>query len=421
MRISAARANYPKGAAAIVYASVNSPYIGGYRFDALNTTNPWKAKYANPSHTPTVSGLNDRNSAIAVAPSNRHVLYGANGCSALTIYQFDTRLGFTSGLDKSETNAGEFSSISGILFSQDEQSLLVSSTVPSNAAEGSVVTSYPWDSSASGSAVVGSRNWAHAAGNFIQFGSQKYDITSISTYQTPELQSGPDEFVVITCSHVPTAGIQQTLRTLQLNTGAVEDVLYYPNPTSPTTSSSDASGQLLQPVAISPIPATFSGLTASTMIAVGHYNTDSYLSATDIQDGVNNSFNHDSRNSLLPSYSTQNTARYCMFDPYGRLIIAQSDSPYLQIYTQDFTNGQFTLLDTFSSWAGGTINSLAYDKDQDVLFVASQSAPYITAFRMSKSGFDLKYPDMTPSIPNAGGSVVRMSLVYDEDWKSYNA
>lgn len=424
MRISSARTNYPKGAVAIVYANDSSPYIGGYRFNALDASSPWKAKYADPTLVPTVSGLDDRNSAIAVAPSNRHVLYGANGCSALSIYDFDFRLGFTGGLEKAESNSGEFSNISGLLFLQNEKALMVSSTDPSgNSTDSSFLGSYVWDGSASGSSVVGARNWFATGGFYPISSSYRYDITSIASYQSPVLQSGTDEFIVTTHSFTPTLGVAQSIKIWDSNTGAQTDFFYT---LSATQSSSPLVGKFVQPVAISPIPATYNdqyvgNLTASTMVLVGHYGGQSYIQATDIQDGVNAAFNPDSRSALLPSYSTANTVRYCMFDPYGRLILAQSDSPYLRIYSQDFSNGQFTLVDSYSSWAGGTINSLAYDKDQDVLFVASQSAPYITAFQMSRSGFDFKYPDMTPSISDAGSSVIRMSLVYDEDWKSYNA
>jgi hypothetical protein len=121
---------------------------------------------------------------------------------------------------------------------------------------------------------------------------------------------------------------------------------------------------------------------------------------------------------LIPS-GTAGNQRYCMFDPYGRLIIA--DRQNLRLYSQDLGTGAFSLIDSVTTWSHGIINSLAYDIDQDVLFVASQAAPYINAFRMSRSGFDLKYPAMTPSLNDAGSSVIRMSLVYDEEWKSYNA
>ena len=72
-----------------------------------------------------------------------------------------------------------------------------------------------------------------------------------------------------------------------------------------------------------------------------------------------------------------------------------------------------------ADFSGGVINGFAYDKDQDILFVASQSAPFISAYRMSGSGFDSKYTDMSVS-DRPSSAVLSMSLVYDEDWKSYN-
>ena len=127
-----------------------------------------------------------------------------------------------------------------------------------------------------------------------------------------------------------------------------------------------------------------------------------------------------------PLDSTGNThgdVRAFLYDPYGRLILAHngSDTQKIKIYTQDPDGGAFSFLDGVdpADFSGGVINGFAYDKDQDILFVASQSAPFISAYRMSGSGFDSKYTDMSVS-DRPSSAVLSMSLVYDEDWKSYN-
>jgi hypothetical protein len=418
MRVAATRASYTKGTVAIVYATETSPYIGGYRFDALDASSPWKAKYSNPSPAPSVSGLWERGAAVAVSPNNSHVVYGGRGSSSLSIYPFDFIDGFGSGLTKSESLTGEFTDITGLSFSQDESKLVVSTEDTSgNASSGGTayLSAHEWSSSSSGANVVGSRLWATQT-PFLPFAqTNAQDFTSVMLYQYPALQSGADETVFVTASWYPLVSAFQAVYTFDLDTGTQLGG----SSVGVMDQASSAIGRLEQPIAISPIESTYNGITANTTAMIGHYNGNSYLNIGYAEDGSITS--PVGRNALSPVYSASDTAMYCMFDPYGRFILAQSDAPYIRIYEQSITTGAFSLLDTYPTWAGGTINSLAYDKDQDVLFVASQSAPYITAFRMSKSGFDLKYPDMTPSIANAGGSVIRMSLVYDEDWKSYNA
>jgi hypothetical protein len=418
MRVAATRASYAKGTVAVVYATETSPYIGGYRFDALDASSPWKAKYSDPSPAPSVSGLWERGAAIAVSPNSSHVLYGGRGSTSLSIYPFDFIDGFGSGASKSESLTGEFTDITGLAFSQDESKLVVSTedTSTNLLANGTAyLSAHEWSSASSGSNVVGSRIWATQT-PFLTFAqSNAQDFTSVMMSQYADLQSGADESIFVTASWSPQVAAFQSVYTFDLDSGSTlggSNVGVMDSTTSKI-------GRLEQPIAISPVESTYLGITANTTAMIGHYGGNHYLNIGYAENG--SIVSAIGRNTLAPVYSLSDTAMYCMFDPHGRLILAQSDTPYLRIYEQSISNGQFTLLDTFPSWSGGTINSLAYDKDQDILFVASQSAPYITAFRMSNSGFDIKYPDMTPSISNAGGSVIRMSLVYDEDWKSYNA
>jgi hypothetical protein len=112
-----------------------------------------------------------------------------------------------------------------------------------------------------------------------------------------------------------------------------------------------------------------------------------------------------------------------IFDSNGRLIIATTTSPYLSVYNKNPSTGVYTLASKGTpslasiAWSGGTINHLSYDEDQDILFVSHQSSPYLSAIQMSQSGFAFKYGDMA-SPPSS--SVIKMSLVYDESWKSFN-
>lgn len=103
---------------------------------------------------------------------------------------------------------------------------------------------------------------------------------------------------------------------------------------------------------------------------------------------------------------------YALFDPYGRLIVGFSTG--LKIYTLD-SSGNQTLLDTASDFTGGSVHSLAYDEDLDVLFVGSLSAPHITAYRMGGSGFVSKYANPSTVV---GTSVVEIAVQYEEAWKN---
>ncbi len=78
------------------------------------------------------------------------------------------------------------------------------------------------------------------------------------------------------------------------------------------------------------------------------------------------------------TYGLYNHVKYATFDPHGRLIVATDSSPFIKLYSQNSSTGVYTLLSDLSSdgitWSGGEINSLAYDKTQDILFVAHQTS-----------------------------------------------
>lgn len=401
MRIGGTRASYKKGCVGIVYATESSPYIGGYRFDATDASSPWKAKYTSPT-APLVSGMDDRSAAIAVAPTNQHIIYGGSGLTTLNIYGFDIVDGFGSANFKAADAArpDEFTDVEGICFSQDESKIVVSAT--------NSLSCYDWDSGSSGTSVVGANLWSVATQRDTVLASSPQAIGSaVTLLPYNSLQLGEDE-VVLQSEYFPDSAFSNPeMRLRSLSTGSNLGVALY----------SRNSGRLRTPVAFSRQPSLVSGSTENTLMLVQDVSGSSGGNLVKALGLLDLTWNSD-RSSLIPSI-TAGDQRYCMFDPYGRLIIASTQE--LRLYSQDFGTGAFSLIDSVTAWTHGDINSLAYDIDQDVLFVSSQAAPYINAFRMSRSGFDLKYPAMTPSLNDAGSSVIRMSLVYDEEWKSYNA
>ena len=399
MRIGGTRASYKKGCVGIVYATESSPYIGGYRFDATDASSPWKAKYTSPT-APLVSGMDDRSAAIAVAPTNQHIIYGGSGLTTLNIYGFDIVDGFGSANFKAADAArpDEFTDVEGICFSQDEAKIVVSAT--------NSLSCYDWDSGSSGTSVVGANLWSVATQKDLLITSKPQSTGSaVTLLPYNSLQRGEDE--VVLQSEYATSFLSNTeMRLRSLSTGSSLGAVSYLK----------SSGFLRTPVAFSRQPSLSSGSTENTLMLVQDISGSSGGNLVKALGLLDLTWNSD-RSSLIPSI-TAGDQRYCMFDPYGRLIIASTQE--LRLYSQDFGTGAFSLIDSVTAWTHGDINSLAYDIDQDVLFVSSQAAPYINAFRMSRSGFDLKYPAMTPSLNDAGSSVIRMSLVYDEEWKSYN-
>jgi len=410
MKSLGTRASYKKGCSAVVYCTASSPYLGAFRFDALDKVSPWKTKHVvSGSDIPSVSGtLVENGSTVAVAPSNRHVLFGGDGMTTIAIYSFDTVDGFVSLSQKTDGNIipDEFKNVRGIGFTQDESSVVVSSDLH--------LASYEWDSSGIGSQVIGSNNW------YVQ--NELISITAtpiqrrggpLSFIQHNQLQLGGDETIVQIQFNETSGGLvsgKHWSYDLDGNWLGGSDL-----------SSGGSNSSVPYPANVSPVESFRSGITANSLVWVqtpspsGGELKSTTVSNANWQDVVQD------RTSSLPVYDAgNNTARYAMFDPYGRLIIACNPSStiyQLQIYTQDASNASYTLLDS-QEFAGGLINSFSYDVDQDILFVSSQSAPYITAYRMGAKGFSFKYPD---PVSDAGSAVHKMSIVYDEDWKSFNS
>jgi hypothetical protein len=110
-----------------------------------------------------------------------------------------------------------------------------------------------------------------------------------------------------------------------------------------------------------------------------------------------------------------------IFDPYGRLITYETTAPKLRIYTQAST-GVFTQLDTDAGLdLFGTATKMAYDEDQDILFIGSGTAPYLQAYRMGGNGFVSKYDDpVTAGLTAVTDGVNKVAILYDEKWKNFS-
>lgn len=125
--------------------------------------------------------------------------------------------------------------------------------------------------------------------------------------------------------------------------------------------------------------------------------------------------------STISTTFTGSTVRTAMFDPYDRLITVETNAPVLNIYTQS-SSGAFTRIDSVTDWgvgAKGTPGGMAYDKDRDVLFIGHTSSPYISAWKMDGTGFGDQITGPSGGVIPAG-TVNRISVLYDERWKSFN-
>jgi len=123
--------------------------------------------------------------------------------------------------------------------------------------------------------------------------------------------------------------------------------------------------------------------------------------------------------STISTSFTGSAVRTAMFDPYNRLITVETNPNVLNIYTQSLS-GSFTRINSISDWgAKGTPGGMMYDKDRDVLFIGHSVSPYISAWKMDGTGFGAEITG-----PSGGdipaGLVNRISVMYDERWKSFN-
>lgn len=432
MRISGRR-NQKTGAVAVVGVlsgigdnSQTVHHLAGFRFDSSKSgasEQPWTA-YASPSVAPSITNGYQNQADLAVSPeNNKIVISGWGNSNKLQIYDFSVAKGFNvnSGAavvtDYVGSATNELNHVTGMAFSQDKTALAVTSE--------RYVIVYDWSSGS-----INQRRWISQA---ISPSVATYSSVTFWPYDE-EIRSGPDETVVATLRPANIgSGNLLGIYSWALDSSGVNVAPFYTHqiPTGPASGAPvNGWGRPDVPVSISP------KLIGGSRTAFFDTNNDTQnpearryvFGMYQVSDGAPASYpagyvgDGDRINRIYVSYS--------MFDPHGRAIVARTNSPDIEIYTQSQTDGDFSLLDSYSagntrdstafpSWGTrGIINSMFYDKDRDILFVCHRGSPYLTAIQMSDRGFDFKYNDMTSPAPS---SFVRASLVYDEKWKSYNS
>jgi hypothetical protein len=400
MQISSNRKRANSGCVGVVYTTTGSPYIGGYRFDAQDSS-PWKTKHTvSGSDIPTHTIDNTSwESSVAVSPGNNYVLYGGRTSTEVSILPFNFITGFGTKVTKAPGTTGAFDNITSIRFTRDEQYIGITSWEWQSL--------YQWNESGSGSNVIGNKVWdSQPEDSPSGSGIPIYNFSMNFFPYSQENRDGSEEVMVL--AQGATGSVyKQRITFVDIDTGTKLNGI--------EVDIASNFGYLYRTPNISPLLSTTSSGTYNTIVYIGtrslsHSEPESY--------GYDYGYaTSDDRTSLFPAYSSSNTIEYVMFDPHGRMIVAQKDSPYLRLYSQDTSNATFSLIASHSGWSGGTINSMAYDVDQDILFVASRSAPYLTAIKMEKDGFGDQY---TPS-SNPGQEVIRISLAYENQWKSYNS
>lgn len=400
MLIGGTRRDHKTGAAAVVFVQKSSPFIGGYRFDSSldgGSEQPWVAKYSNPSTLPSVTNAADHSSDIAVAPSNDKVVMGGEGSTQLHIYDYTLKNGFGNVTLRSNDSAvpTEFTNITGVAFSKNGKFLAVSSDT--------YASLYSWDGSAIDARLASftpPTSGQKAAGvNFWPYNDQPAD----GDEEALAVVWGNRFFIndLVRIYGITSKSVLSDFIVSRSNLSSYEGVKNYPPQISHTL------------VNISGTEARVGFLFGESGLTNGALFEDNVfvVSPAHVMPGeVNN------------SYGIRGTVKYATFDPHGRLIVATDSSPFIKLYTLNTSTGVYTLLSDLSSdgitWSGGEINSLAYDKTQDILFVAHQTSPYLSAIQMTETGFGNKYADMASPPASA---VIRMSLVYDDQWKSFNA
>lgn len=414
MRIGGGHRDNQKGAIAVVGVLKNSPYMAAYRFDADATgSSPWTAYPAlSGSSIPSLSNNNDYHADIAVCPENNKVVVGGIGTagdsysSPLQVYDFDvsSSAGFGSITEYTATgiSGGDSNDLFrsyGLAFSQNKKVLVVSS--------GKRLVAYNWVNGQ-----ITSVKWRHGNAPGRAIGADEYAYGAVGFWPYNDTnRDGPNEMVV-GCIKNPRMGFQFYIETINLETGS-QIFSKAVNTGYPT-----GYGFLQTPVKLSPL------VVNGKRTAVGEtLNTDNgryYGFAYDLEDGGEGTSPSQNTNRIGNDEYTS----YNMFNPYGQVISARTNPYDIRIYNQSLFTGQFSRVSKYSddigTWSGGHINSMAYDKDRDILFVCHRDAPYLTAVKMGRGKFVHKYTDISVS-DQAGSAFVRASLLYDEKWKCLNS
>lgn len=432
MRISGRR-NQRTGAIAVVGvlsgigdSNPTVHHLAGFRFDSSQSgpsDQPWTS-YANPSVAPSITNGYENMSDIAVSPeNNKIVISGWGNGNKLQIYDFSVAKGFNvnSGsavvTEYTGSATNELDHVTGIAFSADKTALAVTSE--------RYVVVYDWSSGS-----INQRRWISSA---ISPSVATYSSVNFWPYDE-NTRSGPDEMVVATLRPANIgSGNLLGIYSFALNSSGTSVAPFNAHtiPTGPAAGApTNGWGRPNSPANLSPL------LIGGSRTAL--FDTNNDTQSPEARQYVNGMYQvSDGAAVSYPSGYVGTIDRisniyisYSMFDYHGRAIVARTNSPDLEIYTQSKVDGDFTLLDSYSAgntrdssafpaWGSrGIINSMFYDEDRDILFVCHRGSPYLTAIQMCDSGFDFKYNDMASPAPS---SFVRASLVYDEKWKSYNS
>lgn len=403
--------------------------IAGFLFDSSNSSQPWTS-FTSPSTAATSapdatvnvpSSLGD----IAVTPENNKVVIGGyDNSNNLNIYDLNIKSSpsFGAMTNYSPSDPEELDGVTGLAFSQDKTALAVSSE--------RYITVYDW---ANGS--ITGRRWRST--RIPDSIPAKFAGLTFWPYDQ-NVRSGPDQIVVgVVRNDIIGGGNVIGISSYALDSSGT-GITHFAQHTVPTgNNSSFYFGRPNTPPKISPRL-----IGGSRTVLVETYNAG----FSNLERVRYRGFNYQVSNGAAVSYPSgyviditafsedSETVSYSMFDPHGRAIVARvsnldssADIVDIQMYDQSETDGSFTLKTSLSSdipsltWdysTRGIINSMAYDKDRDILFVCHRQSPYLTAIQMSEVGFASVYPDMVTPSPSP---FVRASLVYDEKWKSYNS
>lgn len=420
MRIGGGHRDNQKGAIAVVGVLKNSPFMAAYRFDAdATSSNPW-TKYTTltGNNIPDLTNGYENMADIAVCPENNKVVVGGWGTmtsnshsSKIQVYDFDVASadGFGSHTDYTASGisggaSDDLNGVHGLAFSQDKSVLAV--------ATGKRVIAYNWANGA-----ITSVKWRQGASEGLNTSINTYAYSAIGFWPYNEShRDGPNEMVVAS-ERSARMGFPNYIHTHNIDTG--ELIRKYPINTGGGT----GYGFIQSPVKLSP-KVIFGSRTAIGESTNTDNNPDRmYGFAYQVEDGSEVSYPAAYLGPNTNRIGTDEYTAYNMWDPYGRVISARTDPNDIKIYEQSLQTAEFSLVASYSddigAWGGGHINSMAYDRDRDILFVCSRSAPYLTAVKMGQNKFVHKYTDISVS-DQAGSSFVRASLMYDEKWKCFN-
>lgn len=342
------------GAVAVVAAVAGSPFLEAWLFNKFPAdASPWSTKYTAPGSPP---GFSTRGISVAVGSANAECVICGDGNVNLFNYPVDSPGDTTPGFG-SATQTNVTSAPFSVNFNKFGTSLLVSGD-------------------------DGLSEYAYASG---AIGAETYNIAS--TFGANFRQSRflwEDSLIAVSF----TSG--SSFVTYDTSTSPPTFVQLSPNHGVPITMS-------LSPQVLA------DGTRALSLPVSGGGHTLKRISSTG---AIGASI----------SFTPSSTILSSIFDPYGRLITLETSTPKLAIYTQA-SSGSMTQLATSTALDSiGTPDSLAYDKDNDILFVGSSSSVYIWAIPLTGKGFGSIFTSPTA----ATGLVYGISLLYDERWKNFN-